>query len=174
VATALLLTAPGIPMLFMGQEILEDKPWSDTPSAATLVWWDGLAADRAMRDQLRCTGDLVRLRRAEPALRGEPINVFHVHDDNRVLAFHRWLDGVGRDVVVVASLNEATLYGYQLGFPGGGRWREVFNSDVYDNFVNPQAAGNGGQIDADGPSLHGLPASAAIVIPANAVLVFAR
>jgi 1,4-alpha-glucan branching enzyme len=32
VANALLLTAPGIPMLFMGQEILEDKYWSDNPS----------------------------------------------------------------------------------------------------------------------------------------------
>jgi 1,4-alpha-glucan branching enzyme len=27
-ATALLLTAPGIPMLFMGEEFLEDKPWN--------------------------------------------------------------------------------------------------------------------------------------------------
>jgi hypothetical protein len=43
VATALLLTAPGIPMLFMGQEILEDKRWSDTPRfpPASLIWWDG-------------------------------------------------------------------------------------------------------------------------------------
>ena len=30
VANGLLLTAPGIPMLFMGQEFLEDKYWSDT------------------------------------------------------------------------------------------------------------------------------------------------
>ena len=29
VATGLLLTAPGVPMLFMGQEFLEDKLWSD-------------------------------------------------------------------------------------------------------------------------------------------------
>jgi 1,4-alpha-glucan branching enzyme len=174
VATGLLLTAPGIPMLFMGQEILEDKPWSDTPSAGTLIGWSGLATDTAMRDHLRFTQDLVRLRRAQPALRGEPINVFHVHNDNRVIAFHRWLDGAGRDVVVVASLNESTLTDYHLGFPGGGPWLEVFNSDVYDHFVNPQVAGNGGAITADGPSLHGLPASAALVIPASSVLVFAR
>ncbi|MBY5645536.1 hypothetical protein [Rhizobium leguminosarum] len=31
VATGLLLTAPGVPMLFMGQEFLEDKFWSDSP-----------------------------------------------------------------------------------------------------------------------------------------------
>lgn len=31
VATGVLLTAPGVPMLFMGQEFLEDKWWSDDP-----------------------------------------------------------------------------------------------------------------------------------------------
>ena len=29
VATGLLLTAPGVPMIFMGQEFLEDKYWTD-------------------------------------------------------------------------------------------------------------------------------------------------
>ena len=48
------------------------------------------------------------------------------------------------------------------------------NSDVYDNFVNPRVAGNGGAIDAGGPPSHDMPASAEIVIPANAFLVFAR
>ena len=52
VATSLLLTAPGIPMLFMGQEILEEKYWSDNPEffADTLISWDGLETDGAMRD----------------------------------------------------------------------------------------------------------------------------
>ena len=72
--------------------------------------------------------------------------MFHVHNDNRVMAYQRWAERVGRDVVVVVSLNESTYYGYQLGFPGGGRWLEVFNSDIYDNWVNPIAAGNGGGI----------------------------
>jgi len=151
-------------MLFMGQEILETKPWSDMPSPETLVWWEGLTTDRAMRDHLRCTRDLLRVRRAQLALRGEPINVFHVHNDNRVLPSIAGWRGAGRDVVIVGSLNESTFFGYQLGFPGAGRWLEIFNSDVYDTFVNPAVAGNGGQVTADGPALHGMPASAAIVI----------
>ncbi len=80
--------------------------------------------------------------------------MIHVHNQNRVLAFHRWVEGVGKDVVVVASLNENNWYNYQVGFPGGGGWAEVFNSDVYDNWVNPSTAGNGGGIDASGPPLH--------------------
>jgi 1,4-alpha-glucan branching enzyme len=174
VAVGLLLTAPGIPMLFMGQEFLEDKPWSDTPDPATLIFWDGLEIDRTMQDYLRFTQDLVWLRRRNPALRGEAIDVFHVHNANRVIAVHRWLPGQGRDVVVVASLKEATFPRYRLGFPGRGRWLERFNSDAYDHFVNPQVAGNGGAIDADGPPWQDMPASAEIVIPANGILVFAR
>jgi hypothetical protein len=44
--------------------------------------------------------------------------VFHVDNDNRVVAIHRWLPGIGREVVVVASLNENTFYdhSYRLGF----------------------------------------------------------
>ncbi len=177
VATGLILTAPGIPMLFMGQEFLEDKKWSDNPEffSDTLLWWDGLAqGDKPMVDHLRFTQELIQLRRRHPALRAERINVFHVHNDNRVLAFHRWIDGNGRDVVVVASLNESTIWDYELGFPGPGRWLEVFNSDIYDNWMNPWAAGNAGAVFADGAARHGLPCSAKVVIPASSVLVFAR
>jgi 1,4-alpha-glucan branching enzyme len=45
---------------------------------------------------------------------------------------------------------------------------------VYDNWVNPIAAGNGGGVSADGGPLHGLPNSASLVIPANGFVVFAR
>jgi 1,4-alpha-glucan branching enzyme len=77
-------------------------------------------------------------------------------------------------VVVVASLNESTLYGYQIPMPAPGTWLEVFNSDVYENWVNPATAGNGGSIQANGPNLNGQPHSAYVTVPANSVVVFAR
>ena len=40
VATGLLLTAPGIPLMFMGQEFLEDKQWSDSDKSL-LIYWEG-------------------------------------------------------------------------------------------------------------------------------------
>ncbi len=52
VALGLTLTAPGIPHLFMGQEVLEDKPWHDEPCSVFQVWWAGLREDRAMRGHL--------------------------------------------------------------------------------------------------------------------------
>jgi 1,4-alpha-glucan branching enzyme len=176
VASALLLTAPGLPMLFMGQEFLEEKYWSDNPAyfAESLIAWDGLATDRAMQDHLRFTQELLALRATLPGLRADHINVFHVQSNTRVLAFHRWVEGEGHDVVVVASLQEHTWTDYELGFPWAGEWREVFNSDVFDHWVNPQVAGNGGRIVANGPPRHGFQASARLVVPANSLLVFAR
>jgi 1,4-alpha-glucan branching enzyme len=61
---------------------------------------------------------------------GDNVNPFHVHNQNRVLAFHRWLEGTGQDVIVGATLAEDTWYNYGIGFPFGGPWREVFNSDA--------------------------------------------
>lgn len=42
VALGLTLTAPGIPHVFMGQEILEDKQWHDEPNSPFQIWWAGL------------------------------------------------------------------------------------------------------------------------------------
>jgi len=163
-------------MLFMGREFLEDHQWSDDPTkSANLIDWDGVrSGEQPLVDQLRFTQDVIRLRWRQPALRGPRVRVIHVHNHNRVLAFHRWLEGRGRDVLVIASLNDTTMYNYDVGFPSAGRWVEVFNSDVYDNWVNPTVEGNGGAVEASGAPLHGFEASCAIVLPANSVIVFAR
>jgi 1,4-alpha-glucan branching enzyme len=176
VATAILLTAPGIPQIFMGQEFLEDRPWDVDPRGPNLLSWHGLdtSSDSSMRDHLRFTKDLIRLRRDLPALRSDNVHAFYHSDQDRVIACHRWRDGSGDDVIVVASFAETTWTGYEIGFPSPGLWKERFNSDVYDHWVNPQVAGNGGGVVAEGRGLHGFVASAAIVIPANGVVVFVR
>jgi len=174
VANALLLTAPGIPQLFMGQEFLEDKPWDTDPSGPNLLEWDRLMGDSDAIDHLRFTQDLIRLRANQPALRGDNLNPFYCSDHDRVLAFHRWLEGIGHDVIVVASFAESTWWSYDLGLPILGFWKEVFNSDVYDHWVNPQVAGNGTGVQARSRPMHGFNASASIVIPANGLVVLAK
>ena len=134
VGSALLLFSPGIPQIFMGQEFLEDKQWSEVPSSPLHIWWDGLSSgDQSMVDHLRFMGDAIRARRTHPALRGPAARPFYVSETDRVIAIHRWLEWAGRDVIIVASLSETTYYGYEIGFPRGGRWLEAFNSDVYDH-----------------------------------------
>lgn len=181
VANGILLTAPGIPMVFMGQEFLEDKQWSPNPpvDGDVLIYWDGLdpvKGQKVMQDFYRFIQALVATRRRHPALRGETCNVFVYRSRDRVLAYHRWLEGIGRDVVVVASLNETTFDNpsYQMGFPQPGRWLEVFNSDVYDDLGQRTPFGNGGSVVADGPPMDGFGSSGGVVIPANGILVFAR
>jgi 1,4-alpha-glucan branching enzyme len=166
VATGLLLAAAGTPMLFMGQEFLEDKLWSDDVQLTDReIWWGGLdGADPAMADFHRFVRDL----------RADPVSVYPLAQHGRVLAFQRWVPDVGRDVVVVASVAESTFTGdYELGFPRTGYWREVLNSDYYDTFPNPTVQGNAGGIIADGPPRHGMPTSARITVPANSLIVFA-
>ena len=173
----MLLTAPGVPMLFMGQEILADRLWSDDPNRTELlVRWADLDRDPDARDFHRFTRDLLRLRRRHPALRSERVACYHADPGNRVLAFQRWVPGIGRDVVVVVSLCERSFSdgGYALGLPCPGRWIEVFNSDYYGNFPNAHVQGNAGGVDADGGPMHGLGHSASLTIPANSVLVLAR
>lgn len=176
VASVLLMTAPGIPMLFMGQEILEDKPWCDDVAnwPQFLIWWDGLRDDRHMSDFNRFMRELMWLRRSQPALSSEGVRVSQVHNDDRVLAMHRWVEGAGRDLVVVASLNERTLDDYLVDFPWPGRWNEIFNSDYYDHYPNRLVTGNAGAVFAGEPGRHGYPSAARVRIPANGALVFAR
>ncbi len=177
VATGLSLTSPGIPMLFMGQEFLEDKQWADdfVSHPELLLYWTGLEqGDKQMADHLRFTRELLACRRNAPGLMGQGFRVVHAHDQNRVLAFHRWVEGQGHDVMVIAHLAPFHRFGYRIGFPSGGDWRETFNSDVYENWVNPGVVGNGGWMTADPHPMHECAFSAELVLPANSILVFTR
>lgn len=177
VATGICLTAPGIPMLFMGQEFLEDKQWADDIDhhANLLLHWAGVeAGDKQMLDHIRFTRELIGLRWRLPALRGEGFRTVHVHEQHRVLAFHRWVPHDGHDVVVAVHLSTFNRVDYRIGFPGGGEWQEVFNSDVYENWVNDDVVGNGGRVFASPNPMHGFEYSASLVLPANSILVFAR
>ncbi len=92
-----------------------------------MIWWDGLdGADRHMADFHQSTRELILLRRRHPALRDEPIIVYSV--DDRVLAFHRWVPGAGRDVVVVCSLYEHTFYDHSYRRGGGAAEQRLVRS----------------------------------------------
>ncbi len=177
VAAGLLLSAPGIPMMFMGQEYLRDKQWSDDVNnhPELRIFWDGLdAADSTNRDFCRFVREVLELKLRTPGLCGEGFRLTYVHDMDRVLAFHRWMEFVGGDVIVVAHLGNANRFQYRIGFPFGATWRESINSDVYDRWVNPAVSGNGGSIFAEPVPWQGFNFSALITLPANSILIFTR
>jgi 1,4-alpha-glucan branching enzyme len=127
VGAALVLTAPGIPMLFQGQEFLEDGYFSDQRR----LDWTKVATNSGIVQLYR---DLIHLRRdwfnTTRGLRGQHVNVHHVNDADKVIAFHRWdQGGLGDDVVVLANMANRAYDRYMLGFPCPGVWRVRFNSD---------------------------------------------
>jgi 1,4-alpha-glucan branching enzyme len=139
-AAALLFTAPGIPMLFQGQELLEWERWSDRRPFD----WTRKNRQRGMYHLFR---DLIRLRRNwfnnTRGLRGQHLNVFHLNDQDKLIAYHRWADGgPGDDVVVLANFGDRSYPRYNIGFPRGGNWWVRFNSDYlgYDGGFGAQDA----------------------------------
>jgi 1,4-alpha-glucan branching enzyme len=123
----LVFTAPGIPMIFQGQEFLEWATWTDR----TPLDWE---KEKRFSGILALYRDLIRLRRNwydnTRGLRGQHINVFHVNDEAKVMAYHRWADGgPGDDVLVVANLANRAYDSYNVGFPREGTWYLRFDSD---------------------------------------------
>jgi 1,4-alpha-glucan branching enzyme len=174
VATALLLAAPGIPALFMGEEFLESRNWRDNRRVEELIQWEGLDdANPVMRDFLRFVTAMIGVRRSRDALRSNGARVSRAANFDRIIVMHRWIEGDGQDVVVVANFAEQPKQGYAIGLPFAGDWLELLNSDVYDNFPNPAPVGNGGHVRAWNEPLDGFAARAAVTLPANGVIVLA-
>jgi 1,4-alpha-glucan branching enzyme len=142
-AAAVLLTAPGIPMLFQGQEMLETRAFDF--KTATPVDWDRTTTFKGI---VAMYHDLIALRRNQAGktggLSGPNVNVFHADAETKVLAYHRYGDGgPGDDVVVVVNLSNRDYHPVTIGFPRGGKWLVRFNSGaaVYDpQFKNGDSA----------------------------------
>jgi 1,4-alpha-glucan branching enzyme len=125
---AILMTSPGVPLLFQGQEILEDG-WF---AAEDPIDWSKAARFPGITRLYR---DLIRLRRNGHAntrgLRGEHVNVFHVNATDKVLAYHRWhTGGPGDDVVVIVNFGGRWFPDYTVGLPRQGIWYVRLNSDA--------------------------------------------
>ena len=123
---ALVFTAPGIPMIFQGQEFLEDKWFDDTDP----LDWHRAEEQKGIVQLYR---DLIHLRRnaagVSRGLTGQFLDIFHVDQQNKVLAFHRWSEGgPGDSIVVVLNFANQTLVDYTLPFPAAGEWPLRFDS----------------------------------------------
>ena len=168
---ALVFTAPGIPMIFQGQEFLESGFFSDT---VPLDW----TKQQTFSGILTMYGDMIRLRRnwfqTTAGLQGQSLNVFHVNDTAKVIAFHRWdQGGPGDDVVVVVNMANQAYQSYAIGFPRAGVWQVRFNSDW-----NGYSADFGNQLSCDttagSPGLDGMPYSGNVGIGAYTAIILSQ
>jgi len=136
-AAAIMLTSPGIPMIFQGQEMLETRAF-DFFTATNMDF--ARASDPKFKGIVQMYSDLIALRRnlagRTKGLTGQNLNVFHVDNGNKTLAYHRWENGgPGDDVVIVANFSNVPMPGLNIGFPRQGLWHVLFNSgaSVYDS-----------------------------------------
>lgn len=129
-AAVILITAMGVPMLWMGEEFGEHKRKSETVTQPKKIAWPLL--EREMnRDLFEYYKGLIALRKQHAALQSDNIEFFHENPEAKVLAYVRWNDA-GDRVVVVANFSGQTLAGYRVPkFPTDGKWQEwQTNSDV--------------------------------------------
>ncbi len=124
---SLVLTAPGIPMIFQGQEMLSYGHFDDNQM---MDWhraeqFGGITQLYSTLVKLRAnSGDVTR------GLRGDKAAIIHVNNEAKVIAFHRWQEGGPRDsVVVVANFSQRGYESYRIGLPAVGLWKVRFNSD---------------------------------------------
>lgn len=123
----LVFTVPGIPMIFQGQEFLEDDWFHDQDP---LDW----TKQERFKGIVQLYRDLISLRlnrdQLTSGLSGQAVDVYHVNRNDKVIAYHRWEpEQSGGHVVVVVNFSASPREDYTLGFPSAGSWRVRFNSD---------------------------------------------
>lgn len=168
---AVVFCSPGIPMIFQGQEFLEDGYFKDTRP----LDWTKLEQFSGIHALYR---DLIRLRRnwfnQTAGLRGQGLHVHHLNPNDALIAWHRWEQGgPGDDVIVVLNFANRSYDSYALGFPRPGRWRVRLNSDWkgYSPDFSNQA---GYDTDAYGPGRDAMPFSGNVGIGPYTVLVLSQ
>lgn len=170
----LVFTSPGIPMLFMGQEFLMDGWFSDDRP----LDWSRLETYAGIHHLYR---DLMRLRRNwynhTAGLRGQHVNVYHVNNTDKMLAYHRWSEGgAGDDVVVVTNWTNRAwtpAEDYRIGFPRGGTWNVAFNSDS-SRYSSDYTDAGSSAVFAEETGRDGLSHSASISIAPYSALIFTQ
>jgi 1,4-alpha-glucan branching enzyme len=123
----IIMTSPGIPMLFQGQEFLSWQPWDDQKP----INWEQL---KRFPKYFRFFCDLIRLRTNENSqtngLCGENIQIIQCNNQTKVLAYRRWSKTDGSDnIIVVANFSCNIYHSYTIGFPVFGKWHIRLNSD---------------------------------------------
>ena len=168
---ALVLTSPGIPMIFEGQELLEDRWFQDKVP----IDWSRVEDEHGI---FRMYRDLIGLRRnlsgVTRGLCGQNIHIYHFDDAAKIIAFHRWdKQGPTDSVVVVVNMMNQNCDDYAIGFPRSGLWKTRFNSDSYSygpNFRNHPTP----DVETYEEKIDGLPCSGKISIGPYTVVIFSQ
>ena len=171
-AAGVLMTAPGVPMIFMGQEMLEDTKFDPQPAPLD---WAKATSNAPVRAFYK---DMIRLRRnldgVSAGLSGKNIAMTQFNDGsgNKVLVYRRW-NVIGDDVMVVANFGAKKYTRYDVGVPSAGTWVARVDSDATRYGADFGAAAPTA-VTVTATARDGLPATASIVLGPYAVVVLTR
>jgi len=154
----------GTPMFLFGEEIGATKDF---------IYNRIIGSREDLRMERDTTGrrlfsfyhDLIKMRLGSAALRGHIIDIIHVHNTNRVIAFRRWNNT--EEYLVLASLNNYPFIdGYAIEHANlkDAQWQEVFNSDARE-YGGDDIGNMGATLASSGHRFN-------VVIPANGFVVF--
>jgi 1,4-alpha-glucan branching enzyme len=124
----LLLTAPGIPMIWMGEEF--GQPTDKSLDPRPLQW--ALLENERNQSLFNHYKTLIALRKNNPALYSDNFEPIYDAPGRGLIGYKRW-NNDGNVVVVMANLTPAYAGQFELGGVGleDGTWHEViFNYDV--------------------------------------------
>ncbi len=165
---AVLLTTPGIPMIFQGQEMHETQSFQDE----TPLRWDRTNTHAGI---VQAYSDLIHLRRnlggTTPGLQGAGVGVHHIDNQNKVVAYVRWdRGGQADDVVAVANFSAVDFDrgDYGVRFPSAGTWVRRFNGD------SKTYGSDFGDFGADQVEAAGEPPSAAVDMGKYSLQIFSK
>jgi 1,4-alpha-glucan branching enzyme len=164
-AAGLSILSAGTPMFFMGEEIGAQKPYRYNDFIKNREDFITDQADSGA-PMFRFYQELLTLSRQLAPVRSRNIDILHVNDSSRVLAFKRWRGD--NQVLIAASWNNQSFPQYTVSvdsfrLPSGG-WKEIFNSDA--GLYGGANVGNGGAIIpvSNGSITITLPASGFVVL----------
>jgi len=168
---------PGKKLLFMGSEFGQWNEWNHDIS---LDWH--LLEFPFHSSLQRWVRDLNTFYRSEPSLfeldfEYTGFEWIDCHDNaGSTISFLRRgrndLNAPQRMTLFVVNFTPVPRYGYRVGVPEGGRWKEALNSDAA--LYGGSGIGNHGGIDAEAVPMHGRGWSLNITLPPLACVVFQK
>ena len=167
----LLLSAPGVPMIFMGEESLATGTFTNPPAPLASTIPAGFG------DKMRAFyTDMIALRRdvggKSGGLLDTNLQILHRNDTNKVIAYRRW-GASGEDVIVVVNLRNKAYTTYDVGVPSGGDWRVRLDTD-WTTYGDDFGGGQTGTVTALAQTKDGQPYALPVKLGAYAAVVLSR
>ena len=156
----LLLTTPGVPMLFQGEELLATGTFKSPPAP--------LGAATAAGAHIRAFyKDMIALRKTVAGFSSTKVTVFHRNDAAKVIAYER--DGA----IVVVNLRNKAYTEYDIGVPSAGPWVVRLNTESPSYGID-FGAGQTGAITAFAALKDGRPFTLPLRLAAYSAMVLTK